>query len=826
VYPTKLPHRASKFNWDCFMTTTLTLGQTTASTAHPLHSAIAVLARGATYRGKPRSPWWHQVAPAIILSIGVHTAARANLTTTDDAPPPVGQLQDVIVTARKLSEDIQTTGLSMAAFTRADLDSLHITTATDLANFTPNLELKASGGSAAQGLEVKIRGIGVSDVQFDTQDPSVGMYIDGVFIGRAFGPQFYLFDLDRVEVLRGPQGSLYGQNSLGGAVNFITRKPDGRDTLEFDAGGGNYGALNLSAHAGTTLIDQYLFATFAAFSRTHDGYTKNVYESGNDPSDENVHGARVALRWLASDHLTADLTADYSEQHQHAWAFFATAILPNGLSAAGITAAGDQPARYAVGTNPSASAISSISQDNSASGGSFLPTGIGDRGRSADDATFKGVSLTVAADITPVIVVKSISGYRTFDRFYATDLDGSPAAILDEVKSDNGDQITEEVQLISKLFDGHLEMLVGGFFLHEQMYEDESNGFLLGLADTDPALQGLSTQNLHTYDNRSEAGFMHAIGRLTDRTRIVAGIRYTDETKSTHFNDGELISPRLFSTLNEADTLRFNATTPTLGIEHDATKNMFVYATLSKGFASGGYNETPDATTGRISTYKPETLWNYEVGYKSTWLDRRLRFNAAAFLMNYDNIVINTFGQSSNNGGIGLETANAGRARVTGCEAELQWYLAPTLELVASLGELDQKYLDYGIGSDGLPIPPQTAHFFDAPKTTNHLGMYYTFPSNPSSGTFHVGADWAHRSRTWFDNDNTPASSQESYSLFSARLRYAMPNNRTTLTAYGENLGNRVYAVSSANLLTTAFGTALAAFGAPRTFGLELNYRL
>jgi iron complex outermembrane receptor protein len=767
-----------------------------------------------------------------LIAMAVLQALSPAHADPDTAPPPTtqsseqGALEEVIVTARRVSENLQTTGAAITAFSGQELDDLNVATESDLTKYVPNLELKANAGSAADGLVVKIRGIGVSDVDFLNADPSVATYVDGVFQARPFGPQFDLFDLDSVEVLRGPQGTLYGKNALGGAINIVTHKPDGRDEAALGATAGNYGTLNFTGRAETSLVPDTLFASLAIMSRTHDASYHNLYQTGNDPGNEDRQAARLALRWLPSSAVAVDLVGDYTRQQQHAQPDIATIFSPTGLAATALRAAGLNPNTYAVGTNPSWSALSNVYFDNGANGGAFLPPGYGGRGRSIDNATFKTVAATIAVELSPFISIRSISGYQTFDRFLVDDGDGTPAAVIDELDITNGSQFTQELQLNADLFDKHLKLTAGGFFLHENLYEDESNGFLTELAETEPSLQTLSSRNVHHFTNQSEAAFAHATWAFADDTSLTGGVRYTREEKSALYQVGPLVTPNDFSTLDEALPLHFSAVTPMLELEHKFTKDVFGYLSASKGYSSGGFNDTPSALTGRIATYGPESLWNYEIGVKSEFLDRRLRLNLAAFLMNYDNVVIQSYGVSPTNGGIGLETTNGGRARVKGAEAELDWRVTRRLTATASYGELNQHFLDFGIGANGMPIDPAGAHFFDSPAETESVRVSYTLPVPASIGTFETSADWSHRDRTWFDNDNTPVSFQGAYGLFGARVQYTSVSGRLSLMAFGDNLTDRAYMVRSIDGLVTPFAFAVALYGQPRTFGVRIGYKL
>lgn len=744
------------------------------------------------------------------------------------AQEPSEGLEEIVVTARRVSESLQTTGVSVAAFTSDRLESLNIDTAADIARFTPNLELKTRGGAASQGLAIKIRGIGVSDVDYAANDPSVAVYIDGIFQARAFGPQFELFDLERIEVLRGPQGTLYGKNSLGGAINIVTRKPDGVDSASMDLTVGSYGRLNFSARVGTTLIDEKLFLSLAGTTRTRNGLYDNLFAEGLDPADENQQAVRGALRWLPTSNVTVDLVADYSRQRQHAQGFFIAALTdnPGHLARAALVQAGYNPSSFIVGMNPSPRRLRQTQLDYDSGTGGFLPPNRGGRGRSIDNADFGGASLTIAAELSDDTTLRSFTSYRKYDRFLSHDLDGSPAQILSQTKGDEGEQLTQEIQLNTKLFDGKLDLVIGAFGLKEDLAEDQANGFVLGLAGINPALRSLSPRAIREYQNKSLAGFIHGIFNVTDRFRIIGGARYSWENKKAFFRVGQLQNEGVFDNFVDRKERSFKAFTPKLGVEYEVNDKLFTYASVAKGYSSGGFSPRVSALR-IIEDFDQETLWSYEAGFKSTLLNRKLRFNAAIFRMDYDNIVIQSFGPAPPGSALpfGAFTGNGGRARVQGVEADIEFRPFRNLLLSGGLGLLDQKFKDFGVGPAGDPIDPSTAHFFDSPATTANVVVSYTLPIDRKHGAFTIGGDWSYRGRNWFDNSNTVVSSQDPYSLFAARISYTTPSERLTLSVFGENLTNEVYALRTLNLLGSAFGHAGVLFGQPRTFGARIGYK-
>jgi iron complex outermembrane receptor protein len=754
----------------------------------------------------------------VLATAAPSPAARAQSEAA--ATADTGGIEEIVVTSRRVEEKLQTTGVSIEAFTQSKLDELGVKTLTDLSNFTPNVQIEAKSGNASQGLSIKIRGIGVSDVDYLYSDPSVALYIDGVFQSRAAGTQFDLFDLERVEILRGPQGTLYGKNSLGGAVNIITRKPDGAESADVTMTVGNYGELDFLGHFNTTLVDDKLFASVAVDSVQHDGYYKNVYLSGLDPENGDRQGVRGAFRWLPTDGLTVDFVSDYSRQNQHAPGFRMETIAPKGLAATALTAAGFSPTAYAVGNSPSPGALATASLDYGNGAGLYLPQGAGDRGRSADDADFTDQALTIAWDLSPTMSLRSTTGYREFNRFLAQDIDGTPAPIANQVKGDHGQSLTSELQFNAKFFDERLNLVAGLFGLHENLYEDQSNDLLTGLAATITSLRAISTRAIRAYDNRDLAGYSHLIFNVTDNFRLNAGIRYSWERKEDNEVDSLLVSNAVTDAVQA--TKKWESTTPQFGAEYTINDNMFSYATIAKGYASGGFSSAL-AAIGGIQEYNPESLWSYEAGFKSEFFEHTLRFNAAAFYMDYSNIVVQSFSETANGTPVNIY-ANAGKATVKGLEVDLEWRPIKSLTVTAGLGLLDQKFLQFGIGANGRQIPAASAHFLDSPDTTLSATIQYTVPMDEKLGALTVEGGWSYRSRSYLDNVNVTTSYQDPYSLFDGHLTYQLPGGHISATLYAENITNQVYVVRGLNLMSS-LGYTLGVFGPPQTYGLRLKYK-
>jgi iron complex outermembrane receptor protein len=738
-------------------------------------------------------------------------------------------LEEITVTARKFEENLQTTGASVAAFGAGEIELLRIETADALQNYTPNLVMKKRAGSGALGLAMKIRGIGVSDIDAVTNDPSVGVYVDGVFQARAFGPQFELFDLERLEVLRGPQGTLFGKNTMGGAVNIITRKPGPDEGASFTVTAGDYDRLDVSGSANAVLVEDKVFARFSGISKQRDGYTRNDFNQGQTVGDEGTIAGRAAFRALPSEGVTLDLVLDYSRQRQAPRELFMTGFTPNGMAAAAASVAGINLANYTIPTSPDASDIKHGSFDAGANAGRFLPPNRGGHGRLADNADFKGGSLVASWDISDAIALKSISSYRDYERFISLDVDGTPVQILDQVKSDSGNQLTQELQLNAALFDGRLNLVTGAFFLREQIDVDNTNPWLSTLGDsTHPlaaAARAIGARTVSDLETEAAAVYAHGVYKLTNRFSLSAGLRYNQEEKTIAVRTGQLQLENTWR-FDKKKTSDFSSLQPKFGVDFAATDNLFFYGLVARGYASGGFNGRVNAQIADIETIDEEGLYNYEVGMKSTFWDKRARFNVSAFYMDYQDIVVSSFGPGpAGSNVVGFFLKNSGDATIKGLEAEFEVKPVRDLTLRASLGLLEQEFKEFGIGANGNPVNPDSAHFFDSPKTTAGLLAIYDV-SLGSSGRLTIVGDASYRSRVYFDNSNNALSSQDGYSLYNLKGTYTFPNERLSLSLFGENLGNEIYAVRTLNLVGTPFGFGSTLFGEPRTWGISVRYQL
>lgn len=701
---------------------------------------------------------------ALALSPAVSASASA---ATANAGNTVGE---VVVTAEFRETNLQKTPLAISAVTGQQLLAQGGSNVMDVAHTVPNTVISPLGSGWGSTMAAFIRGVGLGD-NILSFEPGVPIYVDGVYNGRPQGAIFDLLDIDRVEVVRGPQGTLFGKNAIGGAVSLISKKPSGSNTGYIEAGYGSYNRVNIRAAWDGVIIPDKLFIHAAFSSKNADGYMNlldyvcvhgagslgNIQAAAGSKSggscvtdhlgSEGVNAGRLALRWIASEKVEVNLIADYTRQRQEAPTdkytyiadpkgnpFGGDGILPQfwvntPQQAFGAGVLYDQ--RF-VTSNPY---TSYARYGTSPVDGRFVPN--------ENNLDHWGVSATVDADLAPMVHLKSITAYRhwrnEFGRSDASPLGNSPT--FDDTRHN---QFTEEVQLTGTVFD-HLDYAVGGFYYHAY---DRNTGFdalwptppglppLPAGAFQNPILAGaglgfLNGNGLYDHDlNDTQttddyAFFAHGIYHITDQLSLTAGVRYTDDTKhavvgvtNRYTNVGD------FSVPVDVHATRWN---PMAELSFQATPDIMAYALYSTGFRGGGFSPRP-ANALQPVPFGPEDVTSYEVGLKTEWFDHRLRLNGDLFYM-LDDGQQNYKTDVDSSGATWFHELNAGNSINKGFEVELQARPIDGLQIDSSLG-----YLHYQLKDDAQSAATGICtHFTDgalcpqtrAPKWTFSAGAQY-----------------------------------------------------------------------------------------------------
>jgi len=735
---------------------------------------------------------------------------------------------EIIVTARKREESVETTPIAISAFTGDTLEKRGAANIEDVSRFVPNLNISSNGGAGGSGStsNIFLRGVGQSDFLITT-DPGVGLYIDGVYFARATATIMDLLDLERVEVLRGPQGTLFGKNTIGGAISLISAKPsaDGGGKVELRAGQNNY-------FEGRAMIDvpisENLNSRFSALYKTKDGYTDRIV-TGEREGDERSFAARAMFTWEPSDQFTADLAIDYQKRNGTT---AETAILQFEPTAPVATLWG-----IFVGsaTNPAA-----VVNTN--------PRQSGSTGPNVDDNKTFGVGLTMEYDLGST-VLKSISAVRTLEAEFGRDGDGTPNAFVHTNNTVVQQQYSQELQLTGSSFDDRLDW-VGGVYYFNELAKDTNNVRLAeGLFAALEALPGaflplvpgsvcpgpfppnvcaggvgnpfnpgldLDFNIFNKVSAESYAVFGSGTFALTDQLNVTAGLRYTDESKDyfldhSRVNSGVAIIPP--TTVSDS----WSSLSPKFSLDYQAGGNTLLYTSVSRGFKSGGFNGRP-TSQGAVDSYNPEFVWSYEAGVKTSFADRRVLLSMAAFLYDYQDMQLTSV-RADALGNLLLVTENAGTANITGFEAELRAMVTDNFVIDASLGLLDAKYDQLNPGA----TVTTDLRLARTPDFTMSLGGEYTFELSDAFDLTLRG-DYSYRSSQALDPANTAILIQDGYGLLGGRITLTPQDANWEVAIYGKNLTDELYLVGGLTVLDS-FGTVEGSYGLPSEWGIATKLK-
>jgi iron complex outermembrane receptor protein len=743
-------------------------------------------------------------------------------------------LEEITVTARKMEESLQETPVSVTALTGDDLAARGIASLDEIAHHAPNVEFFSSGISGRSSGQAYIRGIG----QFDyllTTDPGVGIYLDGVYLARSLGNLLELVDIERVEILRGPQGTLYGKNTVGGAINVITRKPT--DELEgaVEVKTGSYDRLNARGSVSGPLAPG-LRGRLALSTRNADGFGRRPL-AGDRAGEEESNAAQAVLLWEPADSFEMVLAADYTRanetfSHHHTEALNPAAPLVGLYNAL----AGPLAPLHGLALPPyDARWLTTDAFVDNSTDGNF------------NDQEIWGVSATMTWEVGGV-TVKSITGYREMDVVFGTDPDGSPARIVDETDFNTQEQVSQELQLSGSSFDGRLDWVVGAYYLSEDASADMTVRAYEGLFQAlerlpaaliplgpgvvcpaplpapcaggpgNPVNIGLDVGRFTTLDQDTESFSIYGQGSfaITDRLSLTYGLRYTDEEKDFAYSLTQLQSGNPQVPLSEVGD-SWSDVSHRAGLDYHWTADFMTYFSAARGFKSGGFNGR-GRTANEIQSYDPETVWSYEAGWKSEWFDRRLRLNGAVFYNDYSDMQF-TLSTSDPSGAQVIIVGNAAAADITGFELEALASPVEQLELSASVGYLDAEYskVDPGTGIT------EDHKLIATPEWTATVGAEYTIPLG-APGLLRLRADYSYRSKTWFDVVNTAAVAQEGYGLLNLRATLESTDGHWTLSGGVTNVTDEAYKAMGVGVLDS-LGFASAVYGRPREWFLQAGYR-
>ncbi|MBL4801223.1 MAG: TonB-dependent receptor, partial [Emcibacter sp.] len=546
------------------------------------------------------------------------TAMNENAFSADEK---IRGLDEIVVTSRKISESLQDVPIAVSAFTADALQKKGLSNISQIGDYTPSLIMdftSALTGSSAS-ITTFIRGIGQSDFLL-TIDPGVGLYVDGVYVARSVGGIVDLLNLERIEVLKGPQGTLFGRNTIGGAVNIVSAKPGEIFSLHADATIGSFNRRDLRMTVDIPLIEDKLLSSLSFSTKNRDGYAERIPFTGTHgpdisyPSqaigqntelgDENTFTAKGIFLLNASDRLQATLIVDATRSREHSAASKLLNTYPGATQLAGLhngCIAGAIPVE-ACGPAFNLNGDGNPLNDRTPYDNRFItddPYTTYGTGPNFSNLDLFGIALTLDYAVTDNIDLKSITAYRKLDAEFGRDGDNSPLTVDHTSNLYEHEQFTQELQMTGNSLDGKLQWLAGLYYFQEN---GRDNVFVpLG------GLPFLDLDELNIVDNVSYAAFGQASYNITDDLSVTAGLRYTKENKDYRPVHRELVSGALLVPDVTAE-LDITDTSPRLGVEYRWNENFFTYVSVSRGFKSGGFTGRTVDPQPAARPFKPEKV--------------------------------------------------------------------------------------------------------------------------------------------------------------------------------------------------------------------------
>jgi iron complex outermembrane receptor protein len=723
-------------------------------------------------------------------------------------------IQEVLVTARRREESLQDTPVAVSAFSEQFIENSFASNLDDMGKYAPNvvLDTQQFGGGA---LNASIRGLSYDEVE-KTYEPSVGVSVDGVFFSHNSGAMIDMFDIESIEILRGPQGTLFGRNTMGGTINIQRTRPSQDFGAKLSLAAGSYDRRDVKARITGPLIDGVLAGKLGFYQLSADSHTDNFF-TGKDDDGIDRQSFLGSLLWTPTENLDIQLNVDYLDDDSE---------FPGVLN---LTLAGD------AGGNGFCDLFGACASN------SLVPAEASDFDVSFSQKPFvstveaKTYSLNVDWRLDS-FTLTSITAYNELDEILdqentgAVDRDPLTLALdplngepfLTAFRDQHLEQWSQEIRLTSD-FTGPLNFVAGLFYFKSDYELDPQTVGLFG-AEID---RFLAEQQLDSYAVYGEATY-----ELTDKARLIVGGRYTYEEKELEINEVALgftcPDPNAPAGAEECrdPTVDFDNFSPRLGIDYHFSDTLMAYFTYSVGFRSGGWNGRAQ-TQSSIGPYDPETLDNFEVGIRSDWLDNRLRVNATVFHMKYDDKQEAIIRQSPVSLATETLVENAASAKIDGVELEVQASLTPNLQFRSAVGYLDARFDEF-LDNQGNDIKDQR-HISYTPEWTFSAGADYFLTLEDLGGEVILTTNYS-----WKDDYSTdpvvdPLGFEreiiENYGEwdFSASYEHFIGDKRLRVSAF---LHDAFHDEGRIHRVTNAGGFVFGDQEPGRTWGVELTFEM
>ncbi len=717
-------------------------------------------------------------------------------------------LDEVTVTARRREESLREVPIAVSAYSGDMLEEIGAVDVTALSNYTPNVNLEVSRATNTT-LTAYIRGIGQQDPVAGWEG-GVGIYLDDVYLARPQGTVFDIYDVERIEVLRGPQGTLYGRNTIGGAVRYVTKRLSDETEFRVKAALGTYNQADLIVSGSTAVTDSFrIGGSIATFN--HDGWGDNLF-TGEENADKEIMAYRVTMEWEPSDNLFVRLHGDYSQDDSSSRQ--GHRLLPSNTGEPVLPDVFDT--RAGISTYPSST-------------GGLSP-----------ETTQGGATLDIAWDISDSLQLKSITSSRSDYSESWIDFDNLPANTFDAPVIYDNEQFSQEFQFT---YSGdRLSAIFGVYYLDANAFDA-----------FDVIFNGALTPfTLGDYDTNALAGFFDVTYDLNDQWNVSIGGRYTEDERtayvvretflglgSPYFGNSSAIS--LTPTTPYVPEFNGSRTdsefTPRVSVGYAPSDTHNLYLSYSEGFKGGGFD--PRGAYNVAATregFAPESVESIEIGAKSVWADGKFVTNIAAFTMDYTDVQVpgSILLDTDNDGqpdGFAGKVTNAGKAEVSGFEIEAVANLTDELTATLALGIIDAEYtewleasIDPGTGAPILIDVSSSRVFQNTPDTTANFRLRYETPV--ASGNFAVLGSVSYRSESHQFEIPNALVDQGSFSLIDLSFVWTSGDGKYEAGAHFRNLTDEEYIAASYDF-GTVNNSVIGFYGPPRTItgSLAINFK-
>lgn len=709
-----------------------------------------------------------------------------------------GLIDEVVVTARRRAENLQDVPVAVSAFNADALERQGISDITELQQRLPNTTLQVSRGTNST-LTAYIRGIGQQDPLWGFE-PGVGIYIDDVYIARPQGAVLDILDVENIEVLRGPQGTLYGKNTIGGALKYQTRQLGNQPTFNATARAGTYNQRDVTVSGSVPLIEDRLYIGGGVAVLERDGFGE-FRNTGDDNYNKDVKSGHLKMEWNATDSVLVTVAADRTEDDSNPRGGYR--LVPSLVT-------GQTPYSDIYDSD------TSMANDN--------------------EVITEGASAKVAWQINDQLEFKSITASREGYTYTSIDFDATAVNSLDIPAVYEDEQFTQEFQLS---YGADRLSLVGGLYY----YDGEACGafgVVLGLA-------GITLENGGCVDTESSSIYAQGSYDFTDALSLSFGGRYTKDEKSAdvyrHIYLGTKLpteSSTIFATQSDfSNNEDWSEFSPHIGLQYDIDSDVMVYGSYTSGFKSGGFDMRADQSTNPTADepFDPETVESFEVGLKSTLWDSRVRLNAAMFYNDYQDMQI-TVQRAVGISNFVSQVVNAGEARMRGFELETIAALTDNLTLSAVVGYIDAEFIQVNTFDPNAGAVVDVSDEWvisNTPEWSSNLSLSYAVDIAGWQSEWQAGVSYRDGVHIF---EVPSALDEDSYSLVNANIVFTSPDGHWLLGLHGKNLTDEEYRIAGYNFAATFDGSGnvvtpglggddvrTAFHGDPRTAMVSVGYQ-